>query len=365
MKSLGTIGAGGLATSLAGCMGGGSEGSSLNVVTAPTPTTSLEINHLQEETDIFETVMDDIGYEGDVQLTWDELSQFMGGQADIAPSVGTVEAAQLATERDFDLTAHAQTTPQHTALYVRSGSDYDPDVAGSKQAAIDALVENDAAFGIGGWGNGPVPAYRLIFQEKYGYSFEEGGDFNIVTGEFPALAQMVAEGNIDAGGSGPPYGLYPVRDQVKPLLWNQEELADIDLPKTAMCISNGITRTSYAEENTEAIAAWFGMEKYAHEYMANNVDELAARSDVQESLNVPNEDAAAWILNFRYNAMNTENELPASLQDVPFTEDRIAQDKESLRSIESMGQLSSGWEESLSYMEHDIDEYYEMAKNNA
>ena len=153
-------------TGLAGCSGSGGS-SSITVATAPTPTTRLQANYLREQTDVFQSVYDELGYEAELQLTWDELSLFMGGQADLAPSVGSIEAASLAAEQDQQLRAHAVTAPQHTGLYVRKGSEYDPAEAGSVQAAVDNLVEN-GTMGIGGWGLGTIPAYKLIFRERFG-----------------------------------------------------------------------------------------------------------------------------------------------------------------------------------------------------
>jgi hypothetical protein len=367
----GSSGDGGDGSSGDGSDGGGSDGGSstdggslspVRIASAPTPTTSLEIQFLREDTDILTTVMNDLGYEPDVTLNFDELSLFLGGQADIAPSIGTIEAAALGVEQDQQLTAHALQTPQHTGLYVREGSDYDPEVAGSKQAAIDRLAQDDAQFGIGGFGLGTIPAYRLIFSETYGYEFGREGDFNVVTSDLPTLARLVADGQLDAGTSGPPYGLWGVRDEVTPLLWNQEEMPALGFDRTNLCISNGITRTDFSEENAEAVAAWFGLESFAHEYIGSNISEFASRSAVQDNLNVPSQEAAEYVLNFRYNAEHSPNQLPASLADNGWTEERIQGDQDALSRAEEFGAVPSGWEENLSYQIHDLQQYADMAR---
>lgn len=388
LKRAGAIGTVGIA-SLAGCSGdggdggsdggsGGGDGSSgsdggsstgdggslqtVRIASAPTPTTSLEVQFLREDTNILEDVMNQAGYDPEVTLSFDELSLFLGGKADIAPSVGTIEAAALGVEQDQQLTAHALQTPQHTGLYVRQGSDYDPEVAGDKQTAVDRLVEDNAKFGIGGFGLGTIPAYRLIFAEKYGYEFGRDGDFNIVTADFPTLSRLVADGQLDAGGSGPPYGLWGVRDQVTPLFWNQEELPDIGFDRLNICISNGITRTQFAEQNSEAVAAWFGLESLAHDYIGDNVSEFASRSSVQENLNVPSQEAAEYVLDFRYNAAHSPNQLPASLTDNGWTDERISGDKSALTRSEELGAIPSGWQEKLSYQKHDLQRYADMGR---
>jgi hypothetical protein len=335
----------------------------VRIVSAPTPTTSLEIQYLREDTNLLSDVMTEAGYNAEVTLTFDELSLFLGGKADIAPSVGTFEAASLAVEQDQKLTTHALQTPQHTGLYVQQGSDYDPNAVGGMQTAVDNLVENSAKFGIGGFGLGTIPGYELIFAEKFGYDFGRDGDFNLVTADFPTLSQLVARGDLAAGGSGPPYGLWGVRDQVKPIFWNQEQMPEIGFNRRNVCISNGITRTSWAQENQDAAAAWFALEKRAHEYIGNNVSDFASRSSVQEGLNVPSQEAAEWVLNFRYNAENSPNELPASLTNVRWTDERIQSDKEALSRAAELGALPDGWEDQLSYKKHNIEKYYQMAKN--
>jgi len=353
-------GSGGEQGTTAGEGGGGM--STLRLGIAPGPTIKVELSYLREETNILEEVMSEAGYEPDITLSFDELPLFLGKKVDFAPSIGTVEAAQLGVEQDQQLTAHAVVAPQHTGLYVREGGDYDPDVAGGKQAAVDRLVEDNAKFGIGGFGLGTIPAYQLIFDQKYGYEFGREGDFNIVTADFPTLSRLVAQGDIDAGGSGPPYGLWGVRDQVKPLLWNQEELPDIGFDRLTIAISNGITRTEYAEENTEAVAAWFALEGLAYEFLGNNVQEVAARDSTQETLNVPSQEAAAWVLDFRFNAKHSPNKFPASFADNGWTEERIEADKEAISAAEELGAAPSGWQDQVSYQIHDLEQYREMAR---
>lgn len=349
--------------SVAGCSGSESGGaSSITVASAPTPTTKLQANYLRERTDVFESVYDELGYEAELQLTWDELSLFMGGKADLAPSVGSIEAANLASEQDQQLRAHAVTAPQHTALYVRKGSEYDPAEAGSVQAAVDNLAENGTV-GIGGWGLGTVPAYRMIFQERFGYEFSEGGDFEVVTSEFPTLASLVAKGDIDAGGSGPPYNLWSVRDEVTPLLWNQRQVAEMGFPRRSVAIGNGVSRAEFASENKEAVAAYFGMLRRANEYLRDNIDTLAAESETQEILGADSAEQAKWVLEFRLEAKHSPNTVPASPVQNGLTDEYIEQEKQALGKAVEMGNVPEDWADGFGYQQVDIETYYEKAKS--
>lgn len=323
------------------------------------------MEYLTEETDILETVMDEAGYELDLELTWEAKSLFLGGDADLAPSNGTMEAAEMSENQDMELAVNGRLTPQHTGLYVREGSDYDPDVAGGKQEAIDAIVEDEARFGIGGWGLGTIPAYRLIFEEKYGYTFEEGGDFNIFSAEFPTLAQLLANEEIDAGGSGPPYNLWPVRDELKPLFWMQEELMDLGYGGATLGIANAITRQEYFDEHGEAVRAFLGADKHAIEYFRDNIDEHAADSDLQETLGADSEEEARWLLEFRYRGDHSPNEYPASMADFEYDDDRVDQELESLGRVEDLGMLGGDWQDRVSFQSHDVSEYYDMAVEEA
>lgn len=348
-------------TGLAGCSGSGGS-SSITVATAPTPTTRLQADYLREQTDVFQGVYDELGYEADLQLTWDELSLFMGGKADLAPSVGSIEAASLAAEQDQQLRAHAVTAPQHTGLYVRKGSEFDPAEAGSVQAAVDNLVEN-GTMGIGGWGLGTIPAYKLIFEERFGYDFSEGGDFDVVTAEFPTLGQLVADGDIDAGGSGPPYNLWSVKEELTPLFWNQGQVAELGFPRRSIAIGNGVSRAAYAEENAEAVAAYFGMLRRANEYLRDNVESVAAESSTQEILGADSAEQAQWVLEFRLKAEHSPNTVPASPVDNGLSEEYVEQDKQALSRAAEMGAVPSGWEDGFGYQIHEFGEYYEMAKS--
>lgn len=363
LRSVGAAGAVGLA-GLAGCTGGGSGSDSIAIASAPTPTTKLQANYLRERTGMFEGVFDELGYEADLTLTWDELSQFVGGQADLAPSVGSVEAAQLASEQDQQLRAHAVTAPQHTALYVRQGSEYDPAEAGGMQAAVDALAES-GTIGIGGWGLGTIPAYRLVFNERFGYEFGEEGDFDVVTAEFNTLAQLVADGDIDAGGSGPPYNLWSVRDDLTPVFWNQNQVAEMGFPRRSIAIGNGVSRADYAEENADAIAAYFGLLRRANEYLRDNIDSLAEESSTQDTLGVDSAEQARWVLEFRLRGEHSPNEVPASPVENGLTDEYIEQDRQALSRAAEMGAVPDDWADGFDYQPVDIDEYYEMASSYA
>jgi len=81
---------------LAGCSGSGGGTDSITIATAPNPTTKLQAGSLREQTNIFQGGYEELSYEAELQLSWDERSPFMGGQANLAPSVGSIEAGKHA-----------------------------------------------------------------------------------------------------------------------------------------------------------------------------------------------------------------------------------------------------------------------------
>jgi hypothetical protein len=48
---------------------------------------------------------------------------------------------------------------------------------------------------------------------------------------------------------------------------------------------------------------------------------------------------------------------------VRWTDERIQSDKEALSRAAELGALPDGWEDQLSYKKHNIEKYYQMAKN--
>lgn len=81
---------------LAGCSGSGGGTDSITIATAPNPTTKLQAGSLREQTNIFQGGYEELSSEAELQLSWDERSPFMGGQANLAPSVGSIEAGKHA-----------------------------------------------------------------------------------------------------------------------------------------------------------------------------------------------------------------------------------------------------------------------------
>jgi len=138
-------------------------------------------------------------------------------------------------------------------------------------------------------------------------------------------------------------------------------MPEVGFDRLNVCISNGITRTEFAEEHPEATSAWFALEKRAHEYIGNNVSQFASRSSVQDNLNVPNQEAAEFVIDFRYNGKHSPNQYPASLTDVQWTEERIEGDKAAIRQAAELGAVPEGWESQVNYQTGNIQEYYEMA----
>lgn len=365
-EALALMGGTALTGAFAGCtdvLGGG--GDTLTIASSPTPTFQAEMRYVTEQTDIADAVMEEAGYEYDLNMTWDARSLFLGGNADLVPSNSTIEAAGMVENQELDVTVTSKRTPQHTGLYVREGGAYDPDVAGGKQAAIDNLVDDQANFGIGGWGLSTIPAYRIIFSEKYGYEFDPDGDFNVFTAEFPALARLLADQEIAAGGSGPPYNLWDFRNELKPLFWMQVEMMDLGFPGDVLGISNGVTQTAFAEENPEAIKAYLAILKHVSEYMQDNLEEVAQDPEIQETLGASSAEEAQWFLAFRYRAENSPNEFPATLTEMELTDEHVEAERDALSEATDLGALEGSWENGLSFEQYDLTEYLDVAAEAA
>jgi hypothetical protein len=328
----------------------------------PIPKTKLENWYKTERTDLYAETMSETGYELEIETTFEDLPLFLGGNAQIAESMGALEAAEIGIERDEQFAAHAKTGGQHTALYVKIGSKWDPDKTGSVEATIDKLVEEGGTFAIGGWGLGTIPAYSLIFQEKYGYDFSEGGDFNVVTSALPSLAQLVAEEKAAVGTSAPSYGSYgytagaddPV---LKPIFWMQSEMEDTGINSGTLQLGNAITRKSFSDENIEAMKAYVAASKQAVEWIQNNIDTIVEDQEMREILGYGSKEATRYILEWRYLAEHSENTVPPSNGDLALTDEYIQAEKETIAKAQSLGAVKSGWEDYIEFKNVDISAY--------
>ncbi|MBZ6497089.1 hypothetical protein [Natrinema longum] len=247
----------GVASALAGCTGGGNGTSNGNTgLTITVPASGywvVMMKHLESE-NVLSNNLEEAGYEiEDLQYTWDGAPLFAAGQADISHLAG-LEMARLGSEQEMETVVSGQLTTNFLGIWTRPGTPYDPDEAGSKQAAVDNIIGDNTEFLIDGWGSGTIPPARIAMDE-YGYAFEENGDFNVVTAELTAIPTLIADGTADVGLLSPMHGAgqLVLDEDIKPILqypsWSNEQIGYVP------SLTNVTVSRSFFDENAEAVQA--------------------------------------------------------------------------------------------------------------
>ena len=197
--------------------------------------------------------MSEAGYEYDMSLTWNEVALGASGQADILPTMGSIEAARLGIEQDMELSVNSEgLMSQQLGFVVESGGPYDPETAGGEQAAIDKIVEDGARVGIGSLAGGHIPAGRLIIDELYGHDFSDGGDFNVATSDYGTLGTLLGEGKLDVAYTGPTVhtpGLVGEDPEQTAIFWEPSKLVEVGFEMNNLGLGNMISTKTFRRQS--------------------------------------------------------------------------------------------------------------------
>lgn len=339
-----------LTTGLAGCLdqitGGSGDGNTVTIASFPQDMDGVIFEHLDEE-GILEDHLSDTGWDYELQLTFEDIPQFVSGEADIA-GVSELEAAQIGVEQEIPTTVFARRAQAYFGWLVEAGGPYDPDETGGVQESLDAIVDEGADIGIGSWGLGHVPADQIAFSEGYDLTMaEDGGDFSVVTAEIPAIPQLIEQGDLAMGANSPSHGAVGrlLDGTLKPLFWDHDKINELGLglpPLTGL-----VSRQSFFEENEDVVRAVFDAANEGHSWFyEDGPDEIPPNGGFQELLGAENEDQAEYIVEWQQGGDVTHGteEVPR-LKEIGFTQDRINDAQDFLGRVEDIGFIPSGWEE--------------------
>lgn len=370
LKGAGAVGAAGLIGATAGCLGldGGGDGGvgdreTIRLVIPPLGYSMVGLGYIRETTNILDNEMDSVGYDYEITVSWDDTTLFAAGQVDTCPTIGDIECARIATERDIDLVMHGLAATNYEGIYVRRGDELDPANTGSVEETMRTIAEEDVLFGNAGWNQGEVPAGQITFQDKYGLIYtQEGGDFNVTSADWFALPQLLVQGDVDVIVNAPPLGAASevVKDPspIKDILWYQPGLEDAGLDARTMNLGMWPTSPEFSEEHEDALAAFMRAWVRGIEYVDDpaNYDEIVANEDYVSALNAETEEEARVILEFgqqpgSHQEASPGNTTPIMLTDIEFTDEFIETDKEALRRVasEPFNLIPEGWEDRLEY----------------
>lgn len=355
----GALTSAGLVGGLAGCTGGdgggsdGGGGSSKRVRIAAAPLGLLTLPWTQhvEANDIFADAMESAGYSDyNVQWTWEEKVLGASGQADIIATIGSIEAARIGPERELEVAVNAAgMLTQYQGWVVEAGGDYDPEVAGSQQAAMDAVVDDNARVGIGSWAGGHIPPDQIIIQENWGYDFTEDGDFNVITSDYATLGQLLENGELDVAVTGPPLHAPQLMEggfDTTAIYWEPRELENLGFLQTNFALANVVTTQSFADDHEAATKAFMDSMQQGLQWMADqDIQNLELSDEAIQSLSAQDLEEARFILDWAYNFY----EQPLTPADFELTDTYIEADKEALSQAEEIGQIPSNWQDWLTY----------------
>lgn len=365
-------GAAGIA-GLAGCMGGGSTGgsNSENDLTAvdfvyPPWAGYPAFHHITKQTNILENKLNKRGYTtGKITESWDDTTLFMSGKADIMPTAGGAESAQMAMKRDLELTVHAQAATNYEGWYVRKGSDLDPANTGSAQATMKKVMEENRPYGHPGMNQGVVWPESAMWYNRFGIKFGPGTNppLNIKQTDWFSLPQLLLDGKVDMIVNAPALGMTStlVKDdpRVVDIRWCQPEVERAGLSPRTLNLGGFATRTKFSENHEGAIVGWMEAWKEGVKWSNNrdNWDDILGKKENWKYFSAQTKQQAKYNLHFAYSdnpsqekMLSTENSLPIILEDFELNDQRIADYKKAIKYMEKTGALKSDrWEDLLSF----------------
>lgn len=379
MKKIGGVTGGSLATSIAGCTessegsdgSDGNEGSdgsdstadgdsspeaTIQLMAAPDGFMSLAMDHMFKDTDKWSEYFAEHNLNVALDYSWEGAAIFTSGGADFE-TFGTLEAAQIGSERDIPITSNANLVPQFILIITNEGSDYDPANAGGSQEAVDKIVEDQAQFALGGWGGATATSIVLAMQEGFGYTFVEDpdeSDFNITSAEWFAIPKLLDRGDVDAGTNSPEHGMAAFLDE------NGEhpfatifQIGEV-LEKSGFGVPqmNGwVCAQEMTEKHPKAAEAT--VQGYYEGLQWVLEDPLGrVKMDQEEhlkQLGAENLDQAKWMVEWGLE-LSRDNELPMLYEDIELTDEFIEKDTNFLDTAQEAGYVGdTPWKEALEY----------------
>ena len=349
LSKLTTISAAGVTGSLAGCMGDESE-NTMDIASSPIGL-QLMIHRIMEEEGLLEKYGEPAGIEYNIQETWDSVALLAGDQVDMAVSVGAAEAAQIGPEREIELAMHGVMLTQYPGMIVREDSEYATSETGGVQESWDAIQEDQAAVGIGGWGLSMTPLAGLIHNDVFGYDFSEDGDYNILTADFASLPTLLADGELDVAQTSPfndasSLNYNPETDEMdgfEALYWITDKMGDMGYDPLSCSIGNFLTRADFSDENHEAVTGFVSAWQEAVDIFYQD-DPTEFVTDFVNEFNAEDEEEAQAMVEW---TMNRNHEVLTS--NVEIDEQFIENDLAALERMSEIGVVGEDWDDWITY----------------
>lgn len=338
-----------LTVGLAGCTGGdgGSEAeNTVSIAGFPLDVDGIVYQYADEEGLIADR-LEGTGWDYEVQLIFDEIPQYVSNQIHIS-GFSELEAARIGVQEEIETAVIARRANAYFGWMVKVGSEWDPDNTGGVQQTLDMIAEEGANIGVGGWGLGHIPADQIAFGQGFGLEMsEEGGDFNVVTAEIPAIPQLIDDGDLAIGASSPTHGAASrlLDDTLKPLFWDHDKINELGLGLPPL--AGVVCRQSFLDENEEIARAVFeGLNEGYDWFFESGLEEIPSNQDRRDKLGVQNEAEAEYAIKWQqHQDVKHRTEAIPRPKDITFTRDRINAARDLLAQVEEVGFIPSGWED--------------------
>jgi hypothetical protein len=365
------------ALALAGCAGGGgggegdSESSSgdgsdssgstgtvtdsqefqeVNMILSPGGFAGIIYDQMTKQTNRLENRMNEEGYTVNAQESWENAALFAAGGPDFSDIAG-LEATTLATERELDLVTFGKTISNFVGFITRIGSRFDPDNTGGLEESLN-LLANEGRLAIGSWGGGDVPAEKIILEDQFGLTLDEDqGDFEVVTADYFALPQLLADEEVAAVSTAPQYGaaslFLPDDPALKGLFWNADQLDEMGYGPRPI---NGWTTTrEFVDNNPGAVRALVEAHEETVADFLSRPYELSTTEPYTEFLTAQNEQEAEFLVDF---CIKNEYswESPLMYETVSLDETAIEEETQYINRAAELGDVPSNWQEYLEFV---------------
>lgn len=226
---------------------------------------------------------------------------------------------------------------------------------------MNKVVEDQARVGIGSWAGGHQYLMNLITTRLYDYSFTQNGDFNVATVEFPAMPELLQNGELDVASTAPllPNAAGPILvddpPSLVPFVSFPSMMEEMGFRPDSIPLGNIVSKRSYTDEHSSAIEALLKAWKEGVTKLHSDPYSFLELEDAMSKIGASNEAAAKAMIDFAIGEANRmDGDVPAIPQRYTYTDDFIQTDKEVLGYISNNIEDYGNWDERLRYVKHDL-----------
>jgi len=300
--------------------------------------------------------LEKVGYDYDLQTTFDGPPLFVSGKTNVAHDISALEAARLTQEQDMQLVVLGRLQTAFMGMHIVQGSEWDPENTGGIQSTMDKATEQNAKVGILGWGVGDIPPTQLLMKRLWSKDFfRDASDFRVITTDPPVMPKLMLDGELSMGSTSATHGAASqlLNDEIKPLFFASDlvEEQGWGVPP----LSDIVTRKEYYENNKEACKAIVEAVNRGTDWVYNKaINKVPQNSNLREILLAESPDAAEYALKYHVEqGTKYSPEQPTLWEENYVTDDWVERTKSLLRNAEDVDQLESGWEDKLEFARFD------------